>query len=482
MSLAKNTLKGITWSSISQFGKQIIQYFTTIILASILNPSDFGLIALALIVIGFLNLFKDMGMSAAIIQTDENSEVLYSTVFWANVLIGVLFTIILFITAPLIAQFYNDERIINILRILSPVFLISSISILQKSLFEKKLEFKSLAHIELIAISVGSIVGIGMALTGYGVWSLVFQSISNNLFFSLLIWFKSEFRPKYVFKFKEIKKIFNYSLNLAGYNLFNYFVRNADYLLIGKFLGKEQLGYYYLAYKIMLYPVQNITGIISRVLFPVYSQIKTDILKFRQVYKEVSNAIAFFTFPLMLGILIVSESFVNTFFGSNWNHHTLILLIMILAPVGLMQSVVSTVGSIYMATGKTQYMFFWGIVTGIVYVTGFYIGIQFGVLCVAISYLINTVIFLYPVFAIPFKFIELSVREFFSSFKVILLSSIIMLLLTFLIKNYLIQFLSSLSQLTILIAAGIIFYFTSFYYIDKTSLLGYLKRIKELRI
>lgn len=482
MSLAKSAIKGISWSSVSQFGRQGIQYLTTIILAALLVPADFGLMALALIFIGFLALFKDMGMSAAVIQRDETSDKLLSTIFWTNLIIGSLFTLAIFFSSTFIAEFYNEPRVELILKVLSSTFFISAFSVLQKTLLEKRLEFKVLAKIELVAVLFGSSTGIILAIMGYGVWSLVFQSILNTIITTILLWIKSKFKPKLFYSFGELSSLISYSLNLAGYNLFNYFVRNADYLLIGKFLGNDALGHYYLAYKIMLYPVQNISGVITRVLFPIYSSIKNDLERYRSIYLNISKTIATVTFPLMLGIFIVARPFVDTFFKNNWNHELLIILIMILSPIGMIQSLASTTGSIYMASGKTNILFIWGIVTGFVYVSGFLIGIQFGTIGVAVSYLITTLIFLYPVFAIPFKFIELKTFYYFNSLKSIFLASMIMLAIDFSLSLYLNYLnISSILELVITIPLGAGIYIFSLRALDKDMLIDFLTRLKEIR-
>lgn len=482
MSLAKEVIKGISWSSVSQFGRQGIQYITTLILAALLQPADFGLMALALIFIGFLALFRDMGMSAAVIQRDEISDKLLSTIFWTNLIIGSLFTLAIFFSSSIIAKFYNEPRVEPILKVLSSTFFISAFSVLQKTLLEKRLEFKVLAKVELMGVLFGSSTGIILAILGYGVWSLVFQSILNITITTILLWKVSKFKPRLFYSFEELKSLISYSLNLAGYNLFNYFVRNADYLLIGKFLGNDALGHYYLAYKIMLYPVQNISGVITRVLFPIYSSIKSNLEKYKFIYLNISKTIATISFPLMLGIFIVARPFVETFFKNNWNHDLLISLIMILSPIGMIQSLAFTTGSIYMATGKTNILFIWGIVTGIVYVSGFLIGIQFGVIGVAVSYLITTLIFLYPVFAIPFRFIELKTKIFFKSLGPIFLSSIIMLLVDFSLLLYLEhKNLSSILELSITIPLGITIYIISLWILDKNMLLDFVTRLKEIR-
>ncbi|MBE9490604.1 MAG: MOP flippase family protein, partial [Bacteroidetes bacterium] len=456
--LKNDAVKGIKWASASQLGRQVIQYTTTIILAALLTPSDFGLMAMAIVVVGFLEIFKDLGTAAAIIQNQNLSEESLSSIFWVNVGFGALVAVIVFLAAPLGAEFYNNSKVEDILKVLSISFIWSSFGIVQKKLLEKELKFDLLAKIELIGVAIGAVVGITLALLEFGVWSLVFQSLSIAVITTSLLWIINSWRPTIFFSYPKIKPIISYSLNLLGYNVFNYFVRNTDYLLIGKYLGERELGHYYLAYKIMLYPLQNISLVVSRVLFPIYSKIQNDNERFRKIYSKVANAISFLTFPLMIGVFALSDLFAVTFFNNKWDTALLTILLMILAPVGLIQSIATTTGSIYQAKGKTNWMFRWGVISGIIYVTGFFIGLNWGVIGVAVSYLISSIILLYHVFAIPFKLIGLKFSEFTISFKESLLISAILFFVLLVLKFILVNILVSELLFAILIIVGLIVY------------------------
>lgn len=480
MKLSQIALKGIQWSSISQISRQLLQYITTLILANLLKPGDFGLMAMALVITGFIDIFKDLGTSAAVIHLAEINKVLISSIFWLNIFFGILFTLIIFFAAPIIALFFNSTDIIPILKTLSILFFILSFGILPKSLMERDLDFNGLAKIEITSVLAGSILGILLAIMNYGVWSLVFQAIVNNFVFTILILINKRVFPGFEFSIFEIKTVSNYSLNLVGYNIFNYFVRNADYMIIGRYLGENQLGNYYLAYKIMLYPLQSVTTIISRVLFPLYSKLKNDLNRFKEIYLKSTHAIALLTFPMMIGMMAVSEFFVKSFFSNAWDTNLLIQLLIILAPVGLIQSIAATTGSIYMSTGKTNWMFGWGIFSGIITITGFIIGLQWGVIGIAVSYLITTLLLFYPVFFLPFKIIKLNFLKFLKNFWKILLSCIIMWFLVTIASNILLINLSSFYKLLIFIVIGLSSYVITIKIIDKENIL-YLKKLLSER-
>ena len=475
MSLKKAALSGVKWSSLLQVGRQIIQFVTTAILARLLSPTDFGLVGMATIVIGFVNLFKDLGTSSAIIQRKNISDELIYSLFWINVAFGLLGTIVLFSGAPMIAKFYQEPRLTPILRTLSLSFFISGLSILQKALLERNLNFKTLAKIDIVALFLGSSVGIILALNGYGVWSLVFQTLTAVTITSILLWIANKWQPKFVFRWQEIKEISDYSLNLTGFNIFNYFVRNADYFLIGKFLGSQSLGYYSLAYRLMLYPLQNISKVIGRVMFPVFTKIQDDDAKLKAGYLKVIGYIAIVTFPLMVGLWVSAEPFILTMFGSQWQ--PVVLLLMILTPVGMVQSIETTLGQIYQIKERTDLMFRWSICEGTLLVIAWAIGLQWGIVGVATSYSLMYFALIYPNFSIPFSLIDLSIFKLAAVLWRQVVASLLMLIVLLGTKLLLPINLAGGWVLAILILTGGIAYFLASWSINRKQIQQLLETV-----
>lgn len=477
MSIKSRAVSGIKWSSASQFGRQAAQLITTAIIARLLKPADFGLIGMATVVIGFIALFKDLGTSSALIQRKDVSEDLCSSIYWINATFGLLAMAVLYFLSPLIADFYNEQRIEPVLQLLSVTFFISGLSILHQALLEKELAFEKLAKLEIIATVSGSVVGIVAALMGYGVWSLVFQTVAVTIVTTLLLWLTSGWRPKILFNFGEIRNVCSYSLNLTGFSIFNFFVRNADYLLIGKYLGAQDLGYYTLAYRIMLYPLQSVSAVIARVMFPVYSLIQADNSRFRDAYLKVATAIALVTFPMMFGLWVVADSFVVTVFGNQWE--PVILLIKILIPVGMVQSIGTTVGAIYQAKGRTDLMFRWGVVLGVFTVISFVVGLKWGIVGVASAYAIITFVLIYPAFAIPFSIIEMPMKQILKTLSRPIICSIVMAMFLVAIKGPIYNMISNQYALSILIMIGILLYLFTSMMINHNQITQTLKIIKS---
>jgi len=477
MSLKESAVSGLKWSTSARIGKQILQFVTLIILARLLNPEDFGLMASAMVVIGLANVFRDLGISAALIQRQEVTDDLYSSVFWISVLLGIIFMALLIILAPIIANFFNVSTLIPMLKVLSLSFLFSGFSIVQQAMMEKTFKFKNIAIFELSSTFLGALTGISLALLNYGVWSLVFQNLIFSFTLSLLIWLNFSQKPRFYFSFIEIKSIAKFSGNLAGFNILNYFVRNADYILIQKFLGEQQLGYYTLAYRLMLYPLQNVSAVITRVMFPVLSKIQNDNDRFRDIYLKLVNFISLLSFPLMLGLVAVSDNFVVVVFGAKWEPVT--TLILILAPLGLLQSIYTPAGMIYQAKGRTDWWFRWGLLTGALFVTAFWIGLEWGIIGVALAYLIVNIITFYPGLAIPFKLIELKVFDFIFSFNKNIIISLAMFVIVLCFKYVLNMYLGITESLIISVIIGIVAYIGLSFKFNKEKINYVLESIKN---
>jgi len=468
MQVFSRAKSGIKSNSVSQFGRQALQITTTIILTRYLSPSDFGLMSMAFVITGFLNVFRDLGTSPAIIRQKEISDILLSTIYWFNIFFGFVTSILIFSFAPMIARFYEEERLITIFQLLSISFILTSIGIAHQAILEKNLNFSVLAKIELTSTFIGSFVGIIMSIKNYGVLSLVFQTLVTSSVSTILLVKYSQWKPMLNFQFKQLQTIAKFSLNLTGFNVFNFVVRNADNLLIGKYLGAQQLGYYNLAYKILVYPVQNISSVVSRVMFPVFSQFQEDDNLFRETYLKMIKAIAFITFPLMLGLMVMSKHFVLTVLGKEWE--PVIMLLIIFSPIGLIQSIDATTGIIFQAKGKTDWMFWWGIATGILSICAFIIGLQWGILGVAFSYLCATLIWTYPGLVIPLKFIGLKFMDIYNHLFRTLIISGIMSIILFISSNFHFFYDTSYYSLLSLIILWILLYGIITYIFDKSGI------------
>jgi len=425
MSLTSKTAKGIFWSGTSQVLKQIFQFIITAILARLLSPSDFGIIGMATVFTAFITLFNEMGISAAIIQKKDVKQEDLSSIFFINLLIGLFLTILTISISSIIALFYQKEILKLIMILLSFNFFLGAFAIVQQALLQKNLEFKKLMIVDVISLILSGSIGVFLAYNGFGVWSLVFQSLVYTLFRSILLWLVSNFRPMFTFNWQGVREYFIFSLNVLGFNIINYFARNLDYLLIGRFLGAAPLGYYTLAYKLMLYPLRNISYVIGRVLFPAFSAIQDNKPKIREAYLKGIQYIALISFPMMLGLFIIAPDFILVIYGSKWE--PAIFIIQVLCFTGMFQSVGTTVGTIYLATGRADIQLKWAIFAVPLICLAIIIGLNWGINGVAVSYTSISLLLWLLSHAVANRLIDLKMKDFLASLFPIALVSFIML-------------------------------------------------------
>ena len=473
MSLAESTASGAKWSLISVTGRRLMSLLTSIVLARLLSPTDFGLVAMAAVFVGFIELLRDMGTGAGIVQTSRPTDELLSSVFWLNVGLGVVATALLLSLAPLAAMLFRESRLTLVLQGLSISVPFAALSVVQTSLLAREMRFRRLAIVELTGSLAGGVLGIMLALSGYAVWSLVWQSVCSVLLVSAGTCLVSGWRPRFVFRFSSLRSILGFSANLAGFNLLNYFVRNADTFLIGRYLGAQNLGLYDLAYRVMLYPLQLVSWALGRALFPVYARMQTDHVRLGAAYLKVTRAIALIVFPMMLGLVAVAEPFVQTVVGAAWSSVTPLLFI--LGPLAAYQAIGTTVGYIYQATGRTDVLLRWGAGAGTLLVASFVVGLQWGIVGVAACYAIVSYALAYHTFKIPLGLIGLPVSQVFDAVSRPLLCSIGMLVVVLCVYWLLPEALSGLVLLGVLVPVGVTVYACATWLYNRDSLIELAK-------
>ncbi len=408
--LRNRTLSGLGWSGAAQVARQLVQFIISVILARLLSPEDFGLIGMIIVFTGFAGVFSELGLGAALIQKLDLDERHLNSVFWVNIGTGIILTGTVVGTAPLIASFYDEPALRSLTILIALNFIIGSFNVVQNALLNKNMDFRRLAQLEITAASLASIIGITMALTGFGVWSLVWQSLMLTTVSAVMMWWVSAWRPTFSFETGALKELLGFSSNLLGFNILNYWMRNLDNVLIGKFIGSSALGIYTRAYSLMLLPISQISGVVSRVMFPVLSTIQHDIERVKRVYLRSTRSIALVTFPLMIGLLVVAKPFIMTVYGDKWRD--VIPILQIFCLVGMTQSIGTTVGWIYTSQGRTDIMLKWGIFSGIVRGIAFIVGLKWGVIGVALAYALSGYLILwYPGWAIPGRLINLRFTE-----------------------------------------------------------------------
>ena len=243
-SLKQKTLSGVLWSCVERFSVQGIQFVIMVIMARILLPSDYGMIGMLAIFIAIAQTLIDSGFSNALIQKKDRSEIDYSTVFYFNIAVGIVLYFILFFSSPLIARFYNTPELTGLTRVLALNLFINSLAVVQRAILSIKIDFKTQAKASFSAAIISGIVGIVMAYTGFGVWSLAVQTVLNAFVNTVLLWIFSKWIPLKVFSFESFKKLFAFGSKLLASGLLDTIYRNIYTIVIGKKFASTDLGYF----------------------------------------------------------------------------------------------------------------------------------------------------------------------------------------------------------------------------------------------
>jgi PST family polysaccharide transporter len=462
--MTTTVVKGAGLNAAARFGTQVLSIACTSVVARRVPPSAYGLMGMAAVVIGFVGLFRDIGTTSAIIQRRDIDDGLLTSVFWLNLSIGIAVAGACWVTAPWVALFYREPALLGILRALSLLFLIPSLSGVNNALLVRELQFSRIAAMELVAGTAGLAAAVTAALLGAGVWSLVINLLAISIVSVMVALWARPWWPKLHFSWVEIRSISGFGLNLSAFNIVNYFARNADNLLIGKYLGAAPLGYYALAYNIMLFPVQAVSQTLGRVLFPVFAAMQSDHARFRQAYLRSSAATAFFTFPLMAGAAVLAPELIALFLGPRWG--PVVPVLRILAPIGMLQSLTANTQHIYLATGSTRAMFRWGTLFSVVLVAGFVAGLPWGIMGVAAIYAVLSVLLAIPSLAIPFRLIGLPLTALWKSLQLIAVSTAAMGAAVAALRWVLVFRLKAppLATFGICVVMGAAFYFLFMYY------------------
>jgi O-antigen/teichoic acid export membrane protein len=373
------------WVALSQAARVVSQLVGMTVLARLLAPDAYGLMALAAVVTNLAYLFRDMGTGAALIQSSAVSPKMASTVHWTNLALGLLIGLAIAVAAPLMADLFREPQLAAVLLLLALVFPVTAAGVVHQALLERESKFAVVAGAEIAAAVAGMGVALVLAWRGAGVFSLVGQAIASTLVSTTIITLRSSFRPGRHWDAGEFRTIAGFSGKLSLFNVVLYISRNADSMVVGRMLGTAALGGYAMAYRLMLFPLQNMTFVVARVLFPVMSRKQDATAEVAALYLRALGFIAFLSAPLMAGLFALREPFVHVMLGERWQAS--VALLAWLAPVGFIQSLVSSTGTVLMARGSTALMLRLGLTGAALQVGAVAFGAAWGVEGVAAGYL-----------------------------------------------------------------------------------------------
>lgn len=470
-------VQSVKWITVSQIFKIIAQLISIFYLTTLIPPQEYGVLAMAAVVINFASLFNELGTGAAIIQKQDISVGFYNFIYKINMATGFFVMLSVLLLSPLIVYYFKEPKLYNILFLLSFSFPVIALSITHKSNFEKEQKFKFLAKVEIFSSLIGLFFAIIMAKLNFGVYSLVAQILINAFLFTIIIvkFSDLDLSLKAITNKDEVSGVLGFSGNLFLFNLINYFSRNLDSIIIGRFFSSAILGVYSLAYRIMLFPVQNLTFVISRAFLPHLSKDLYNIKKNREDYFNCIFVILSLCSPLMLGLTAVSKDFVFLFFNEKWS--LLSDLLVWLAPTAIIQSILSTTGTVFTAYAKTFWLFLLGSIGAALMAGAFLFGIHFDIQTLTKFYFFANILNFFPVMILLGRVLGFSLIDVFKVILKTVFPAIIMYFGVTFLSHYL--FLSSFElQFLIKIVFGCVVYIIIYLIMNRSVMNILLNQLK----
>ena len=410
-----------------------VQLAATIILARLLTPVDYGIVAMVTAITGFMNLFRELGLSSATIQSHEITNNQLSALFWVNVGLGGLITLCIAALGPVLAWFYHKPQLSLVTVGISLTSLFSSLGTQHGALLTRQMRFGALAVVRVSALVAGSGAAIVVALTGGTYWALVASSVVTALWSTCGLWIASGFRPGRPRKGVGIRPLVRFGAHIAGFDIVNYFHRNLDNVLIGRAWGAQQLGLYSKAYALLMFPITNLRAPLHRVAFPALSRLQNDPGQFRLYFVKYCSLLAFISMPFVAFLFACSEDVIRLLLGPNWVAAA--ELFSILALVAFVQPVIGLTGTVLVTLGQGGRYFRLGLFTAIITVISFFIGLPWGARGVAIGYCLATYIRLHPALMYAFHKTPIRPSDFYRSIAKPCLASFVMGLVAVIVRG-----------------------------------------------
>ena len=455
MTIKDKTITGLLWSFIGTFSNLGINFIIGIILARLLSPKEFGLLGLLTIFFALSQTLIDSGFGNALIRKKECTQTDYSTVFFFNLTVGIAIYLVLFMNAGYISIFFKEPVLKPIVRILGLTIIISSLTLIQGTILTKRIDFKLQSKISVVSSVLSGIIGIFMAYSGFGVWSLVFRNLSGALFSSLFLWIWNNWRPIMVFSKTSFNEMFGFGSKLLISALINSVYNNIYYLIIGKYFSVKELGFYTRAEMFKNLPSQNIIGIISRVTFPVLAEIQGDKAMLKAGYKRMITSMMLITFVLMLGMAAIAEPMVITLIGEKWRPS--IFYLQMLCFVGMTYPLHALNLNMLQVQGRSDLFLKLEIIKKLLAIPTIVIGVLFGIKIMIAGMMVNSILAYYLNSYWSGKFINYPMREQIADIMPAFLLSLTIGILVF-VAGYLLPFGYPLKLIIQTTIGGVLFF------------------------
>ncbi|NJL48790.1 MAG: lipopolysaccharide biosynthesis protein [Leptolyngbyaceae cyanobacterium SM2_5_2] len=383
MSIKHKAISGVVWSAARNWGGQMGSLLIFFILARLLSPEDFGLVALANVFLAFMWLFLEQGFSQAIIQQQDLEPEHLNTAFWINLAIGCATALVGFLIAGPVADLFGQPALTPILRCFSILFVCAALGQVQHSVLERKFDYKALATRQLLGTLAGGVVGISMAFLGFGVWSLVIQQAVNSIIGTITLWVCSDWRPGFKVSVRHFQDLFGVGMHIMGFSYLSFFNTRANDFLVGYFLSPTELGYYTVAYKVLNSMTQLLVSTSRDVALPTFSRLQEDPERFRRAFYSATQLTSAIAMPTFLGMAVLAPELVRVLFGEQWMPS--VPLMQVLALMGMLRAITFFKGSVFVAMGKPSWWLRLSALNAVLNLLGFAIAYRWGIFAVAVA-------------------------------------------------------------------------------------------------
>ncbi|HFI0235141.1 TPA: lipopolysaccharide biosynthesis protein [Streptococcus suis] len=451
----REVISGMIWSLSERFMSQIVSIVVTIILTRLIAPADYGLISIVTVIITILNVFMTSGFSAALIQQNDVDDIDYSTVLWFSLGLGGAIYLIVFLSAPFVAQFYKLEELTIVLRVLALKVPLSALNSVQQAYVSRHMLFQKFFSSTVSATIVSGIVGVTLAYSNFGVWALVFQDLINVFTITIVLWFSIKWKPSLVFSTKRLTKLFDFGVKIFLQTMFNTLYANIRSLLIGRVYSATDLAYYSKGNQYPNLIVTNVDSAVSKTMFPVMSREQDNIEKIKSLTRNTAQTSSYIMSPILVGFIVCADSIVSLVMTDKWL--PAVPYVQIICCCLLIRPFQTAIVQAIKAIGESGILLKMDIPVRIFALVLLFCTINFGVIYIAISEIVIELLALLIYSYYSTKLIGYSYVEILVDFCQNFLLSIIMGMVVYLIGNVL--ELDRFSELLIQIIVGIIIYF-----------------------
>jgi O-antigen/teichoic acid export membrane protein len=385
--LSRHAVRAVGWTFFEKWVTRLTSLVVFAVLGHLLPITAFGLVAMAAVIIDFLLMFADQGISRAVVVARDPQPRFISTAFWLSILSGALLFGLLFVTAPLLANAFDQPGLTNILRALGGTFLLYGVSSVPEAVLQRDLKFQAIATRRVCASLAGGALGVTAAVFGAGAWALVLQSLSAYAIGGIVIWKYSTFRPSFTFDTTEARSIWNFGISVLGIDALSWVSRNGDNLVVGAFLGPRALGIYSVSYKILSIVTELVVGVVSASSLPIFAKVAHDAQLTVRALMRATRATATLSAPIFALLAVEAHLVVPLVYGDKWD--PAVPIVQIFCIVGLLNAVTSMDRSVLLAAKRQRLEL--GVTAGgaLLNVVGFLIGVHWGYQGVAVALVVR---------------------------------------------------------------------------------------------